>query len=99
MYSAYSVKDNEEVCIKIIDTEQMQFDYEENNIKDYKGDLINEIMILTTFSDFENSVKYYGSYDKDNEKTIITEKCDFNLRDFVKNGKVFTPKEIKKKFH
>ena len=40
VYSAYSVKDNEEVCIKIIDTEQMQFDYEENNIKDYRGDLI-----------------------------------------------------------
>jgi len=98
VYSAYSAKDNEEVCIKIIDTEQMQFDYEENNIKDYKGDLINEIIILTTFSDFENSVKYYGSYDKDNEKAIITEKCDCNLKDFVKSGKVFTPEEIKKNF-
>ena len=38
----------------------MQFDYETNNIKDYKNDLINEIIILTTFSDYENSVKYYG---------------------------------------
>ena len=98
VYSAFSTKDNEEVCIKIIDTEQMEFDYEENNIKDYRSDLINEIIILTTFSDYENSVKYYGCYDKDNEKAIITERCDLNLKDFVKNGKVFTPEEIKKNF-
>lgn len=76
----------------------MEFDYEENNIKDYRSDLINEIIILTTFSDYENSVKYYGCYDKDNEKAIITERCDLNLKDFVKNGKVFTPEEIKKNF-
>ena len=56
----YSIKDNEEVCIKIIDTELMQLDYENHNLKDYKDDLINEIIILTTFSDYENSVKFYG---------------------------------------
>ena len=98
VYSAYSVKDNEEVCIKIIDTEQMQFDYETNNIKDYKNDLINEIIILTTFSDYENSVKYYGCYDQENERAIITERCDLNLKDFVRSGKVFTTEEIKKNF-
>ena len=80
VYSAYSTKDNTEVCIKIIDTELMQLDYENHNLKDYKDDLINEIIILTTFSDYENSVKFYGTYDKENAKAIITEKCNLNLR-------------------
>ena len=48
----------------------MQLDYENHNLKDYKDDLINEIIILTTFSDFENSVKFYGTYDKENEKLL-----------------------------
>ena len=99
VYSAYNLKDNTEVCIKIIDTEQMQFDYEENNLKDYKSDLINEIIILTTFSDYENSVKFYGYYDKENEKAIITEKCDLNLKEFLlKKGQAFLPEEIKRNF-
>jgi serine/threonine protein kinase len=99
VYSAHSIKDNEEVCIKIIDTEQMQFDYEENNLKDYRSDLINEIIILTTFSDYENSVKFYGWYDKENEKAIITERCDLNLKEFIlKKGIAFTTEEIKVTF-
>ena len=77
----------------------MQLDYENHNLKDYKDDLINEIIILTTFSDFENSVKFYGTYDKENEKAIITEKCDLNLRQFLlKKGAPFTTEEIKNNF-
>jgi serine/threonine protein kinase len=77
----------------------MQFDYEENNLKDYKSDLINEIIILTTFSDYENSVKFYGCYDKENEKAIITERCDLNLKEFIlKKGIAFTTEEIKVTF-
>ena len=99
VYTAYSTKDNAEVCIKIIDTELMQLDYENHNLKDYKDDLINEIIILTTFSDFENSVKFYGTYDKEKEKAIITEKCDLNLRQFaLKKGAPFTTEEIKNNF-
>ena len=99
VYSAYSIKDKEEVCLKIIDTEQMEFDYQQNNLKDYKSDLNNEINILTLFGDNENSVKYYGCYDKGNEKVIITEKCDLNLREFIlKKGNALTPEEIKKNF-
>ena len=99
VYSAYSTKDNAEVCIKLIDTELMQLDYENHNLKDYKDDLINEIIILTTFSDYENSVKFYGTYDKENEKAIITEKCDLNLKQFaLKKGSPFTTEEIKNNF-
>jgi serine/threonine-protein kinase ULK/ATG1 len=77
----------------------MQFDYEENNLKDYRSDLINEIIILTTFSDYENSVKFYGWYDKENEKAIITERCDLNLKEFIlKKGIAFTTEEIKVTF-
>ena len=99
VYSAFSLKDNELVCIKIIDTELMQLDYEENNLKDYRNDLINEIIILTTFSDYENSVKFYGTYDKENQKVIITQKCNLNLKQFaLKKGNPFTTEEIKSNF-
>lgn len=99
VYSAYSLKDNADVCIKIIDTELMQLDYENHNLTDYRNDLINEIIILTTFSDYENSVKLYGTYDKEKEKAIITERCDLNLRQFaLKKGSPFTPQEIKENF-
>ena len=53
----------------------------------------------TTFSDYENSVKLYGTYDKEKEKAIITERCDLNLRQFaLKKGSPFTPQEIKENF-
>jgi serine/threonine protein kinase len=68
-------------------------------LKDYRSDLINEIIILTTFSDYENSVKFYGCYDKENEKAIITERCDLNLKEFIlKKGIAFTTEEIKVTF-
>ena len=99
VYSAYSIKDNADVCLKYIDTEVMELEYEKNNLKDYRSDLTNEIIILTTFSDLENSVKFYGTFDKENEKVIITEKCDLNLRQFaLQKGRPFTTEEIKQNF-
>ena len=99
VYSAFSVKDNEVVCLKTIDKETMQFDYEERNIKDYRSDLINEIIILTTFSDYENSVKYYGCYETENTKAIITEMCDMDLKKYaLRKGQAFTTDEIKNNF-
>lgn len=99
IYSAYSVKDQIEVCLKVIDTEDMKLDYEKGELKDYKDDLNNEINILTLFSDNENSVKFYGSYEKENLKIIILEKCDCNLKQFlVSKGHSFATEEIKQNF-
>jgi serine/threonine protein kinase len=99
IYSAYSTKDKEEVCLKIIDVEDMKFDYEQMNLKDYKTDLENEVEILSLFSNNENSVKFYGSFIKDNKRFIITEKCDLSLKEFMmKNGKSMEIEEIKKNF-
>ena len=43
--------------------------------------------------------KYYGNYDKNNEKIIVMEKCDNNLKEFIKQrGKGLNTKEIKEKF-
>ena len=47
----------------------MNSDYQELGFtKSYKNDLDNEIRLLQLFSDFENSLKYYGSYDNKDEK-------------------------------
>lgn len=99
IYSAYSIKDKEEICLKIIDLEEMKFDYEQNDLKDYKTDSDNEIEMLTLFSNNENSVKFYGAFIKDNKRYIITEKCDLNLKEFIKKrGKPLEIEEIKKNF-
>jgi serine/threonine protein kinase len=99
VYSAYSTKDNAEVCLKYIDTELMELDYKKNNLKDYKNDLINEIIILTAFSDYENSVKFYGTFDNEKYKVIVTERCDLDLRQFAqKKGRSFKTEEIKQNF-
>lgn len=99
IYTAFSLKDQMDVCLKIIDTEDMKLDYEKGNLKDYKDDLNNEINILTLFSDNENSVKFFGSYEKEELKVIILEKCDCNLKQFIlSKGHSFTTEEIKKNF-
>ena len=44
----------------------------------------------------KNSVKFYGYYDKIVEKTIVMEKCDDNLENFIKEkGKSFSIEEKK----
>ena len=100
IYSAYSLKDQEEeVCLKRIDIEEMKKNYEENELKDFQQDLNNEINILKLLSSNENSVKYYGDYDNKNEKVIVMEKCDMNLKEFIIQKKnAFSCKEIKDKF-
>ena len=66
----------------------MKSEYDKNNFKkSYKNDLDNEIEILKLFSDYSNSLKYYGSYDKENEKIIVLEKCDEDLEAYMKNRK------------
>ena len=66
----------------------MKSEYDKNNFKkSYKNDLDNEIEILKLFSDYSNSLKYYGNYDKENEKIIVLEKCDEDLEAYMKNRK------------
>ena len=66
----------------------MKSEYEKNNFKkSYQNDLDNEIKILQLFSDYSNSLKYYGSYDKEDTKVIVLEKCDEDLEAYMKNRK------------
>ena len=97
IYSAYSLKDQEEeVCLKRIDIEEMKKNYEENVFKDFQQDLNNEINILKLLSSNENSVKYYGDYNNKNEKVIVMEKCDMNLKEFIIQKKMlFHAKKLK----
>ena len=54
---------------------------------------------LKRLSFYKNSVEYFGSYDKDNKKILVIEKCDNNLKNFLKEkGKSLEIKEIKAKF-
>ena len=99
VYSAYSIKDKKEVCLKKINKEKMKLNYQENDIKDYLKDLNNEIKILRLFSNNENSVRFYGDYEEGNNKVIVMEKCDMNLKDYAnKRNAPFKVEEIKAKF-
>ena len=100
IYSAYLTKYKEEICLKKINIEKMRINYEQNELKDYQKDLYNEINILRNLSHKTNSVKYYGNYWKNNEITIVMEKCDLNLKDFIKKRKkALDIIEIKKKMN
>ena len=101
VYSSYSIKDNKEVCLKTIDLDFMKRDYNLCGYPEdsYERDLNNEIEILKLLSENKYSVKYYGNFDKIVEKTIIMEKCDDNLEDFLnQRGKYFNTEEIKNIF-
>ena len=77
----------------------MKINYYENNIKDYQNDLNNEIKILKLLSFNKNSIEYFGSYTTDNQLTLVLEKCDKNLKEFIKDrGCSLNVKEIKAKF-
>ena len=98
IYFAYSKKDGKEVCLKKIDMETMKKTYEKLQIKDYRRDLNNEINILSILSGNENSVEFYGNFEKENENIIIMEKCDLDLGEFIKKKGPLTIEEIKKNF-
>ena len=102
IYSAYSIKDKTEICLKKINIDEMKINYEKNEISDdsYLRDLNNEIEILKLLSWNKNSVKFYGYYEKDNERVLIIEKCDEDMEKFMKNnGKSLTTKKIKNIFN
>ena len=63
----------------------MNLDYKNRNFnKSYKNDIENEINILQLLSHHQNSLKFYGSYDNNNEKILVLEKCDENLEEYMK---------------
>ena len=84
VYSAYSIKDKIEVCLKKINIEKMRLNYESNNLENYLKDLNDEIYILKLLFYEINAVKFFGAYDNENEKIIVMEKCDQNLYEFIK---------------
>ena len=101
IYSSFSIKDNQEVCLKRINLDIMKHEYKKSGYPDdsYDRDLKNEIELLKLFSNQKNSVKYYGDYNKIIEKTIIMEKCDDDLEHFLKKReKSFSSDEIKNIF-
>ena len=101
IYSAFSIKDQKEICLKKIDVNYMRLQYKKNEYyeESYLKDLNNEIEILKLLSSNKNSVEYLGSYDIIKEKVIVMEKCDENLEQFLKSGnKSLTIDEIKKIF-
>jgi len=83
----------------------MKEDYQQLGFtKSYENDLNNEIKLLKIFSYYENSLKYYGNYDNKDEKIIILEKCDKDLKKYMEkyiknNNKSLNVEEIKKIFN
>ena len=100
IYSAYSKKDRLYLCLKCINLSKMESEYKNNKFnKSYQNDLNNEIAILKLFSHYSNSLKYYGCYDKENEKIIVLEKCDEDLEAYMKNrNKALSTEKIKEIF-
>ena len=100
IFSAYSKKDRLYLCLKCINLNKMKSEYQKNKFnKSYQDDLDNEIAILQLFSHYSNSLKYYGSYDKENEKIIVLEKCDENLEAYMNNrNKALSTEKIKEIF-
>ena len=90
VYSTKRKNDGKKVCLKFITINN-------NNKNDYK----NELEILKLLNEFENSVKYYGDYKYINEigeEEIIIEmeKCDMDLKKFIKEKLILKVEEIKK---
>jgi len=86
IYSAYSQYNKIYIYLKHINIDQLKEDYQKLGLAtSYENDLNNEIELLKIFSYYENSLKYYGSYDNKNEKIIILEKYDEDLEKYMKN--------------
>ena len=99
IYSAFSTKDQIEVCLKRINLEKMKLNYQKNELNNYKKDLHREIYITKLLSSNKNSLKFLGSYNKDKEKILVLEKCDLNYLELIKQRKkALSLEEIRNKF-
>jgi len=95
IYRAYSIKDKKEVCLKKINIDKMKIDYKNC----YSKYIDREINILKSLNEYKSSVHYYDDYDSNNERILIIEKCDENLREYIeKNKKIFNIEDIKNLF-
>ena len=99
IYSAFSIKNKIEVCLKKINLEKMKLNYQINELNNYKKDLRREINITKILSNNDNSLKYLGSYNNNTEKVLVLEKCDLNYYEFIKGRKkALSLEEIRNKF-
>jgi serine/threonine protein kinase len=99
IYSAFSIKDKIEVCLKRINLEKMRLNYQKNELKNYEKDLAREINITKLLSNNENSLKYFGSYNNKTEKILVLEKCDLNYYEFIRQkDEALSVEEIRNKF-
>ena len=99
IYSAFSIKDKIEVCLKKINLEKMKLNYQKNELNNYKKDLAREISITKLLSKNENSIKYLGSYNNETETILVLEKCDLNYYEFIKQrDEALSIEEIRNKF-
>ena len=102
VYKAINKNTNEVRAIKIIKLRDIKQELEEENsneevnkkLKEYINRLINEIknMIICAENNI-NSVKYYESYETENEFAFVLELCNENLTKF-KRDKNFNEDEI-----
>ena len=98
IHKAYSKKDGQDICLKRINLDKMEAYYQKCKYnKSYVSDIESEINALKKFSDYENSLKFYGSYDYKNErikeKVLVLELCDGNLKNFMEQNKKSLPIE------
>ena len=89
VYKGKNINTNEERAIKIIKLKDIKFilknDYSieeaNNELKDFINKIINEINIMIKCGENnENSVKYYESFENENEFVIIMELCKESLK-------------------
>ena len=104
VYKAKNKKTKELKAIKIIKLDDIREQIEKENIpenvsqklKDYINCIKNEILNMEICSENnENSVKFYESFESENEFAIVLELCDDSLTKFLlKKKECFSSKEI-----
>ena len=100
VYKAKNKKTGEIIALKIVKLSKYKLDlinsYEDvdTKLEQFKQNLIREINIMKKCAEHnENSVKYYESFETEDEFAIVSELCDENLNIFKMNRKT-SPEEI-----
>ena len=74
------LKDGKEVCLKKINIDNMKMDYD-NCYLEY---IDREINIFKSLNKYKSSVHYYGDYDSNNEKILVSYFTVLNILNFCK---------------
>ena len=100
VYRAENKITGEKRALKIVNLSKYKIDLrnsgedETTKLEQFKQNLMREINIMKKCAEHnENSVKYYESFETEDEFAIITELCDENLNTFKEKRK-FTPEDI-----